>query len=311
MRYTAIKDHSGKEMILSKLILGACPFGTGVTKEDSYEIMDTYFAHGGRCFDTARVYCEWLPNGEGSSERTLGAWIKDRGCRDQVIVITKGAHPPMTDMHAARVNPEAIHSDFAKSLEALQTDYIDIYLLHRDDENMPVSVIMDALDELVKAGKVRMLGASNWRAERIMEANAYARANGKTPFMVSEIQWSYAYCTPKETFEDDTLVCMNEQQMELYRQMDMPVLAYSSQAYGVFSCGYKEDLSDVSEKHKRFYCEENIRRYQEILKTCEEQGCTTSQVVLDYVTKNEVLNGLAIVGCSKKEQILASLDTMK
>lgn len=307
MQYADIMDHKGQAVSLSKIILGTAVFGSSIPREKAFELMDTYYAHGGRALDTARVYSDWLPGGRDASERTVGEWIKERGCREEIVLITKGAHPPMEDMHVSRVTPEAIRADLARSLGVLQTDYVDIYCLHRDDERMPVSVIMDVLDEFVKAGKVRMLGASNWRAQRIMEANEYARANGKTPFAVSEIQWSYAACTAKETFHDETLVCMDEEQMELYRQMKMPVLAFSSQANGVFSCGYREDLSDLAEKHRRYYSEENVRRYQALLKKCREEGCTPTQAALDYITKHEILNGFAIVGCSQKEQLLASL----
>ena len=268
--------------------------------------MDLYYEHGGRTFDTVRVYCDWLPGGHGMSERTLGEWVKERGCREEVVLITKGAHPPLTDMRCSRMNAEEIRKDIEDSLLTMQTDYIDLYFLHRDDENVPVSVIMDILYEFVQEGKVRMLGASNWRIDRILEANAYARENGKTPFSASEIQWSYAVCTP-ETIGDTTLICMNDAEYEKYKAAGIPVLAFTSQAYGMFSKGYKEDLSDLSERHARFYSEENVRRYQELLRICKETGCTPSDVALKYIIENEEIDGYAVVGCSKKEQLLEPL----
>lgn len=311
MRNAMINDHNGNPISISRIILGTAPFGSTMTREQSFDIMDTYYAHGGRTLDTARVYSDWIPNGHNTSERTVGEWIRERDCREQIVLMTKGAHPPVGQPHISRVNPEDIRADFEESLRVLQTDYVDVYFLHRDDERVPAAVIMDVLDELVKSGRIRMLGASNWRAERILEANEYARAAGKTPFAVSEIQWSYAVCTAKETFGDDTLVCMDPQQMELYRQSGIPVMAFSSQAHGVFSCGYKEDLSDLADKHRSFYSEENVRRYQALLKKCREDGCTPSQVVLDHVTNHKEIEGFAIVGCSRKEQLLESLATVK
>ncbi|HOO29060.1 MAG TPA: aldo/keto reductase, partial [Lachnospiraceae bacterium] len=172
-------------------------------------------------------------------------------------------------------------------------------------------VIMDTLHEFVKAGKVKMIGASNWRLARILEANAYAAANKKTPFTVSEIQWSYVYCTNK-TFHDDTLVCMEDHKEEYnaYLKAGIPVFAYSSQGHGVFSCGYQPDLSDIAAKHRDFYCEENIKRYQLLLDKCRQEQVTPSHVVLNYIMENE-LNGFAIVGCSRLSQLKESLEAAK
>ena len=124
--------------------------------------------------------------------------------------------------------------------------------------------------------------------------------------MASEIQWSYAVCTP-ETIGDKTLICMTDDEYEKYKAADIPVLAFTSQAYGMFSKGYKGDLSDLSEKHARFYSKENVKRYQKLLKICKETGCTPTDVALKYIIENQDINGYAIVGCSDKEQLLESL----
>lgn len=308
MKNGIIRDHNQQEITISKIILGTALFGADISREQAFRFMDAYYDHGGRVLDTARVYSDWLPGGHSASERTVGEWIRERGLRSEVILMTKGAHPPMEEMHRSRVNAKEIRADLEESLQVLQTDYVDVYFLHRDDESVPVSVIMDVLHEFIKEGKVRMLGASNWKMARILEANAYARTHGKTPFSVSEIQWSYALCTPKETLGDETQVCMNEQEMDLYRQAQLPVMAFSSQAQGVFSKGYKEDLSDLSKKHRAFYSEENVRRYQALLQKCRETGCTPSRAALDYIIENQEIEGFAIVGCSRMEQLLESLE---
>ena len=161
-------------MKMAKLSLGTAGFGSAVDRKTAFLLLDRYYAAGGNLFDTARVYADWLPNGHGASERTLGEWIASRGLRDRVLISTKGAHPPMGNLHTPRVNRKAILFDMEESLSALATDYVDIYFLHRDDESRPVSDIMPTLHELVVAGKTRFLGASNWRASRIAEANAFA-----------------------------------------------------------------------------------------------------------------------------------------
>lgn len=305
MKYGFIKDTKGNSYRLSKLILGTVPFGSEMSTNDSFAAMDLYVKNGGNVIDTARVYSTWLPGGKDASEKCVGEWIKARNNRDDIILITKGGHPPFDDVHNSRVNPEDIRSDFSDSLRFLQTDKIDIYFLHRDDESQPVSVIMDTLHEFVASGQVKMLGASNWKLSRILEANKYANANGKTPFCVSEIQWSYVYCTNK-MLNDDTLVCMDDQEYAGYLETGIPVFAYTSQGHGLFSCGYKADLSDLEEKHWHYYCDENISRYKKLLDICKKENKTPSEVVLNYIMENE-LNGFAIVGCTRLSQLEESL----
>ena len=305
MKYGIIKDQFGKSHKFAKVILGAFPFGSIMSEEPSFEAMDYYRSQGGNVLDTARIYCEFLENGSGASEKSVGKWLKERGCRSEFYIISKGSHPDIADMQKSRLSSEEIDYDVHESLKALQTDYIDLYFLHRDDESVPVKSIMDSLHEQVAAGRLKMLGASNWRIERILEANEYALANGKTPFVASQIQWSYAYCS-KEIFGDNTVMCMDDQQYQQYLKSEIPVLAFTSQAGGLFSAGYQPDLSDIAEKHKKYYCEENVKRYQELLKACEAKSTTPTQACLEYIIDNEV-NGFAIVGCTKLEQLKDSL----
>ncbi len=309
MKYGLIKDTNGNSHRLSKLILGTVPFGSVMSKEDSFAAMDLYTKSGGNVIDTARVYSSWLPGGKDASEKCVGEWLKERNNRREIVLITKGGHPPFDHLHNSRLSPDEIRSDFSESLRFLQTEDVDIYFLHRDDESLPVSVIMDTLHEFVTDKKVKMLGASNWKLARILEANEYAKTNDKTPFCVSEIQWSYVYCT-SETLMDDTLVCMDDQEYAGYLKARIPVFAYSSQGHGIFSRGYKADLSDIEEKNRAFYCGENIRRYQSLLDRCEKENKTPSDIVLNYIMENE-LNAFAIVGCSRLSQLQDSLQAAR
>lgn len=133
--------------------------------------------------DTARVYASWLQGGDGASEKTIGEFLKSEGLRETAIIATKGGHPPLDDMHNPRINKLELTKDLNESLENLTTDYIDIYYLHRDNERKDVSEIMPILDGFVKEGKVKYLGASNWKVERIIAANKFARENNLTPFL--------------------------------------------------------------------------------------------------------------------------------
>lgn len=305
MEYIQLIDASDNPIEISKLILGGAPLGTAIDKEKSFEIMDYYIKKGGNTIDTARVYCDWLPSGHSVSEKTIGEWIKSRNNRKNVNIITKGGHPLLDSMHVSRLSEREIRRDMELSLNTLETDYVDLYLLHRDDIHRPVSEIMDILHTLVKEGKTRAIGASNWTVDRIVEANEYAKLNNKTPFIVSEIQWSLAECSP-QMFNDDTLTCMDETQYNKYFKLGIPVIAYSSQAGGVFSCGYKPDLSDAAAKHKKYVTTKNSLRYKNLLELCKKRNYKPSAVSLDYIMDNE-LSAAAIIGCSSLEQLKDSM----
>ncbi len=303
MKYFEIPARNRETIRMSRIILGGAPFGTKVSKEQSFEMMDRFIAQGGNTIDTARVYCDWLENGHSVSERTIGEWMKARNNRKDVVMITKGGHPDSSGRN--RLSREEILRDMDTSLRTLQTDYVDLYLLHRDDTSLPVSVIMDTLHILTEEGKARAVGVSNWSCDRIAEANEYAAGKGKTKISISQIQWSFAQCLP-EHFEDKTLICMNQSEYEKYLKLNIPVTAFSSQANGLFSKAGEEGLEHVPDKLKKFVTPENIRRYNNLLKLCKDRGYSKSAVSLGYITDNR-LNAAAVIGCTSMEQLEDSL----
>ncbi len=299
MKYFELYDADNKLLRMSRIILGGVPFGTTLDEQQSFEMLDKYFERGGNTIDTARVYCDWLENGHSASECTIGAWIKSKNNRNEVILITKGGHP--AEDGVSRLSKQEILSDMDLSLKALQTDYVDLYLLHRDDFNKPVNEIMDTLHLLVQQGKARAVGVSNWTCDRILEANAYADKNNKTRLIISQIQWSLAECFP-QNFNDSTLVCMNQKEYNQYLDMGMPVMAFSSQANGLFSKANENGLEYVPKKLLKFLTLENINRFNNLLKLCKRKGYSRTAVALNYIIDNK-LNGSAIIGCTNLEQL--------
>src|SRR5262249_49753406 len=145
-------------------------------------LYDTFREAGENLFDSAHVYAFWLPGGSGASERALGEIVRRRGDRANVVLATKGGHPHMKggyERPERYLSPEVIAGDIAESRGRLGVEAIDLYFLHRDDLRVPVSEIMDALEEHIAAGRVREIGASNWTTARIEEANRYAAARGR------------------------------------------------------------------------------------------------------------------------------------
>ena len=293
---------AGNPVPMSKLVLGTCYFGSGIPQEESFALMDRYFELGGRTLDTARMYADWLENGHSASERTVGAWLRARGLRDEITLVTKGGFP---DDGVCRLHRADIREDMERSIEYLGSAP-DVYFLHRDDKSVPVSEIIDILDELVREGKTRAIGASNWTLNRILEANAYAEKSGKTPFTVSQIQWSLAVATP-ETWGDPTLVCMTQEEYAGYLKSGIPVMAFSPQAKGFFSkylAGGEAALNDKI--RRRFVSAGNIARAERLRDYCAAHGITPAAAALAYLIRDR-LPAAAILGCSSVAQLEDSM----
>ncbi len=165
------------------LILDGNTFGWTSDRETSFAVLDRFVAAGGTAIDTADVYSAWIPgNSGGESETVIGEWLASRKNRDSVVISTKvGQSASRSGLSAA--NLRAAIDD---SLARLQTDYVDVYYAHVDDADTPQAEYVAAFDELVKAGKVRAVGASNFTPARLRSAVAIARSEGLTPFSVSQ-----------------------------------------------------------------------------------------------------------------------------
>jgi aryl-alcohol dehydrogenase-like predicted oxidoreductase len=154
---------------IAPVMFGGNVFGRTVDQENAFEILDAFLDAGFNSIDTANVYTRWVAgNIGGESETIVGAWLKARSNRDQVIIATKVGH----DMgeRGRGLSRAHILQEVEDSLRRLQTDYIDLYQTHRDDPETPFEDVLATFDELIKAGKVRTLGASNYTAKRVAEA---------------------------------------------------------------------------------------------------------------------------------------------
>jgi aryl-alcohol dehydrogenase-like predicted oxidoreductase len=164
------------------LILGGNVFGWTADQPTSAAILDAFVAGGGRMVDTADVYASWMAgNTGGESESIIGAWLTGRGRRDDVVIATKvGA-----EMGGTRgLAPDRIAAAVDSSLTRLRTDYIDLYFAHFDDADTPLEATLGAFDRLVRAGKVRAIGASNYSAARLDEALGISASAGWASYSV-------------------------------------------------------------------------------------------------------------------------------
>jgi aryl-alcohol dehydrogenase-like predicted oxidoreductase len=166
---------AGTDLDVFGLSLGGNVFGWTADEPASFAVLDAYAAAGGNSIDTADVYPVWAPGcSGGESETIIGRWLASRGNRDQMIIATKVcAHPDFRGLSAANIRAAA-----EASLRRLGTDRIDLYYAHYDDPKTPVEETVEAFDSLVRAGKVRYLGASNFGPERLTESLDVAHQAG-------------------------------------------------------------------------------------------------------------------------------------
>jgi aryl-alcohol dehydrogenase-like predicted oxidoreductase len=158
-------------------MLGGNVFGWTADEATSFAVLDAFVAGGFNAIDTADIYSKWVPGHEGGeSERMIGAWLKARGGRDRLVIATKFGGP-MADDRKGLSRAWMIRA-VEDSLRRLQTDYIDLYQAHFDDPETPQDEVAEAFAALVKAGKIRAAGASNFSAERLSSALAAAKAAG-------------------------------------------------------------------------------------------------------------------------------------
>jgi aryl-alcohol dehydrogenase-like predicted oxidoreductase len=152
---------------LFPLALGGNVFGWTADEKTSFAVLDAYAAAGGNFIDTADAYSAWVPgNSGGESETIIGRWLSSRGNREKMVIATKvGMHPKLSGL-----SPATIRTAAEGSLRRLQTDYIDLYFAHQDDENTPLEETLRAFDQLVEERKVRYVAASNYSAARLQEA---------------------------------------------------------------------------------------------------------------------------------------------
>jgi aryl-alcohol dehydrogenase-like predicted oxidoreductase len=159
----------GSGLEIAPLVFGGNIFGWTVDESTSFSLLDAFVAGGFNCIDTADVYSNFVPGNQGGeSEATIGRWLRARGRRDDVVLATKVGSPMGGDRKG--LSKRYITQAVEDSLARLQTDYIDLYQAHRDDANTPLEATLEAFDTLIKAGKVRAIGASNYTGARLEEA---------------------------------------------------------------------------------------------------------------------------------------------
>ncbi len=287
---------SHTDLVVSRLCMGTAQYGLTIPQKQVDAQLDLFLEHGGNFVDTAHVYSNWETGERNRSEKAIGRWLKRRR-RSDLILCTKGGHFDFDAPDVSRVTPEQLTMDLAESLDCLQTDYIDLYMLHRDNPSLPVSEIMDCLDGFVRSGHVRYLACSNWTAARTAEANQYANAHGKTPFVVNELLWSMAQPN-REALPRDYVV-MDEEMMQLGLHTELNFMCFTSLAKGYFTRRFAG--RPLSDEQRRTY--DNLANEQRFLLMQKlETAAQVTQESLRYFERQPV-TAIPVTAFSSLEQL--------
>jgi aryl-alcohol dehydrogenase-like predicted oxidoreductase len=287
----------GIDMPVSRVAMGTVSFSP-----DDYpraaELLDAFLERGGTAVDTAHVY------GRGASERVLGRWLTESRQRSKIVLIDKGCHP--IGDSGPRVSPELIHADLAESLDRLRTDSIDLYLLHRDDEQVPVGLLVEALNAEREAGRIRAFGGSNWRVERIAEANAYAEAHGLVGFAVSSPNLSLA--RPNVPVWPGCL-SVRDADKAWHAANQFPLVSWSSQARGFLSGQFLPTDTRDAEMVRVWYSDANFERLNHAIELGQRRGVGPIAIALAYVL-NQPFPTVALVGPATVAELDESLQAL-
>ncbi|WP_186777855.1 aldo/keto reductase [Streptomyces salinarius] len=194
---TSLRKLGSSDLEVFPLALGGNVFGWTADQDTSFAVLDAYTAAGGNFVDTADSYSAWVDgNSGGESETVLGKWLASRGNRDDVVLATKvSQHPEYPGLSAANIKAAA-----DASLRRLGTDHIDLYYTHFDKPEVPVEEIIGALDELVRAGKVRHIAASNISAERLAASLEFSDREGLARYVALQPHYNLV---SRDTYEGE------------------------------------------------------------------------------------------------------------
>mgnify|MGYP001600812362 CR=1 FL=1 len=301
MRYGTV---DGVTQPVSRVVLGTMIINRP-EKDKSFALLDAALELGCNTLDTANGYAG------GESERCIGDWMQERRNREQVVILTKGCHH---NQDRKRVTTFDLASDLHDSLARLKTSYVDIYLLHRDDADVPVGPLIEAFNEHVRAGKIRAFGGSNWSHQRIAEANAYAKSKGLRGFTASSPNFGLAEQVA-DPWGPGCETISGPQKTEArawYQQTKMPVFAYSSLGRGLLSgrisrANWEQTKTLLDGAATKAYAHEcNFLRLDRLHQLASQKGVTVPQLALAWIC-NQPLEVYALVGAANRDELSNSI----
>jgi len=281
------------QLHIPPIVFGGNVFGWTLDEKESFRMLDEVTEKGFTAIDTADSYSHWAPgNKGGESETIIGKWLKERGNRDKIVLATKvGSNP---GKEGRDVSKNYILKAAEDSLRRLQTDHIDLYLTHWDNEATPVEETLEAYDQLIKDGKVRYIGASNLSPERIRESLATSEENGLEKYSVLQPEYSLM---ERKKFE--------EGYWELVKEYDLGVISYFSLASGFLTGKYRkaEDITgDRKDIVQKYFSDKGIKILHTLDKISEKYGVSNAAVALKWIMQRPGITA-PIVSATKSSHL--------
>ncbi|RFZ84849.1 aldo/keto reductase [Mucilaginibacter terrenus] len=270
-------------LVVHPLVFGGNVFGWTADEKTSFGLLDSFVDHGFDFVDTADVYSRWVPgNTGGESETIIGNWFKQSGKRDKIVLATKVGKPMSEDKKG--LSRAYIISAVEASLKRLKTDYIDLYQSHDDDANTPLEETLSAFTDLIKQGKVRAIGASNYGAARLREALQVSKDNGFTRYESLQPEYNlYDREDYEKKFES------------LCRENNLGVISYYSLASGFLTGKYRSEADlDKSPRGggiKKYLNGKGYKILSALDKVAGEHNSTPAAVALAWVMARPGITG--------------------
>ena len=262
------------DLNIAPIVFGGNVFGWTIDEQKSFEILNQFVESGFNFIDTADVYSRWVPgNKGGESETIIGNWLKQHNKRHDVIIATKVG----SDMGQGKsLKKDYIINEVEHSLSRLQTDYIDLYFSHYDDENTPVEETLSAYETLIKAGKVRWIGASNFSADRLKESLMYSTEHSLPRYEVYQPGYNLY---DRENFEQEhEKICLD---------YGLGVVTYYSLASGFLTGKYRsEDDLNKSQRGggvKKFLNERGFKILAALDEVAEKHHVEPASIALAWL----------------------------
>ena len=261
-------------LVVAPIAFGGNVFGWTIDEQTSFGILDRFTDAGFNLIDTANVYSRWKPGNQGGeSETIIGNWLKSRNNRQQVIIATKVGADMGTGKDISKAN---ILKEVDNSLKRLQTDYIDLYFSHYDDEKTPVEETLEAYQELIKAGKVRSIGASNFSAARLKESLDASKRLGLPRYEVFQPEYNLYNRQQYETAYEP-----------IVQEFGLGVTNYYALASGFLTGKYRSE-ADLNKSQrgggiKSFLNERGFKILEALDQVAERQGSQPASVAIAWL----------------------------
>lgn len=291
------------DLSISPIALGTMQFLWTTTEKEAYKLLDTYLELGGNFIDTADMYTQWAPGGKGGeAEQIIGKWMRKRSVRDTIILSSKVRSRMWEGPDGQGLGRNHIVKACEESLQRLQTDHLDLYFSHWPDEKTPEEETLEAYQTLIRQGKVRFLGCSNYTPHQLEKA-LLLKKQGLPTYSVIQVLYNII---DRISFEKDLL--------PLVTKYHLGTLAYSPLASGFLSGLYRKDKPLPKNVRADFVKTKMTEKNLSIIDTLEEiarqHKATVSQIALAWLLAQKPLTGL-ITGPDTTSQLKENLGALQ